>query len=141
MIGELLIWNHHLLNLSQRNSSSRFKKDPIIAPPIDPITRLWPIPNRFFRLPRPIHQTTMISLFPTQNISFYTIPIAWVLTLAPHAYATQLCESKIEKQFDLTQPRGLTAKLAGDQTIDQATKDKRTPFLSYPPLEYTIPVQ
>ncbi|KAK3175116.1 hypothetical protein OEA41_002362 [Lepraria neglecta] len=66
----------------------------------------------------------MTSLFLTQNISFYTIPIAWVLALAPHTYATQLYESKSKKQFDLTQPRGLTAKLAGDQTINQATKDK-----------------
>ena len=82
----------------------------------------------------------MTSLFPTQNISFYTIPIAWFLALAPHVYATQLYESKSKKQFDLTQPRGLTAKLAGDQTVDQANKGKRAPFPSFSLLEHTIPI-
>ncbi|MCJ1408154.1 hypothetical protein MMC19_002227 [Ptychographa xylographoides] len=67
----------------------------------------------------------MASLFDlTRNFSLYTVPAAWILSLAPHVYATQLYDAKSAKSFDLTQPRSLTAKVANDQTLDQATKDR-----------------
>lgn len=76
----------------------------------------------------------MSSLLPTTNISLYTIPIAWILALLPHVYATKLYESKTKKQFDLTQPRSLIRKLETDQTLDQATKgtEKNPPSTSHP---------
>ncbi|MCJ1399154.1 hypothetical protein MMC11_002356 [Xylographa trunciseda] len=67
----------------------------------------------------------MASLFDlTRNFSLYTIPAAWLLALLPHAYATQLYDAKSTHKFDITQPRSLTAKVAADQTIDTATKNR-----------------
>lgn len=66
----------------------------------------------------------MSTLFDTtRNLSLYTIPAAWVLSLLPHVYATQLYEKASSRSFDLTQPRSLTASIASDQTIDKSTKD------------------
>ncbi|MCJ1285383.1 hypothetical protein MMC26_004723 [Xylographa opegraphella] len=67
----------------------------------------------------------MATLFdPMRNFSLYTIPAAWVLALVPHAYATQLYDSKSAHKFDLTQPRSLAGKVADDQTLDAATKNR-----------------
>jgi uncharacterized MAPEG superfamily protein len=52
--------------------------------------------------------------------SLYTIPAAWVLSIAPHFYAASLGG----KKFDNKQPRTYTSSLSSDQTVDKATKDK-----------------
>jgi len=62
----------------------------------------------------------MVSLFDTtKNFSLYTIPVAYVLALAPHAYAVNA-----SKTYDLRSPRTYSKLLEHDQTIDKATKDK-----------------
>lgn len=60
----------------------------------------------------------------TSNISLYTIPVAWFLSLAPHIYATQLYQSASSRQFDTRTPRTLMKLVADNQTIDAATKNR-----------------
>ena len=65
----------------------------------------------------------MASLFDFKlNFSFYTIPAAWILALAPRLYATTVYESSSSKKFDRKSPRTFTAKCEGDQSIDLASK-------------------
>ncbi|KAF2758380.1 hypothetical protein EJ05DRAFT_499904 [Pseudovirgaria hyperparasitica] len=52
----------------------------------------------------------------TRNLSLYTIPAAWVLSIAPHFYAASL------GKFDNKQPRTYTKDSESDQSIDKATK-------------------
>jgi len=54
----------------------------------------------------------------TENYSFYAVPVAWLLALAPHAYAMML----LDKKFDNMQPRSNVLKLESDQSLDKATK-------------------
>ena len=58
----------------------------------------------------------------TSNFSFYTIPAAWALALAPRAYATSLYESKSSKKFDTKSPRTFIAKCEADQSLDITSK-------------------
>lgn len=57
------------------------------------------------------------------NLSFYTVPLAWLLSIAPHFYAIATHDAKSSKKFDITQPRSLTASLDQNQSLDKATKD------------------
>ncbi|KAF2771855.1 hypothetical protein EJ03DRAFT_288732 [Teratosphaeria nubilosa] len=52
----------------------------------------------------------------TRNYSLYSIPAAWVLSIAPHFYAASL------GRFDNKNPRTYTRDTEGDQSIDKATK-------------------
>ncbi|KAK6579664.1 hypothetical protein PZA11_007900 [Diplocarpon coronariae] len=62
----------------------------------------------------------MASLFDTTpNVSLYTIPAAWLVAFLPHAYAASL-----STKFDHKSPRTYVGRLAEDQTIDQATRDR-----------------
>ena len=58
----------------------------------------------------------------TRNNSFYTVPAAWVLALAPRIYAVSLYESKSSQKFDTKCPRTFIAKCEADQSIDNASK-------------------
>lgn len=59
----------------------------------------------------------------TRNFSFYAIPAAWVLALAPHVYATSLHDSKSPgKKFDNCNPRTLVPSLDSNQSLDSETK-------------------
>jgi len=60
----------------------------------------------------------MASFLSTYNLSLYTIPAAWVLAMVPHFYAISLAG----KKFDDKHPRGFTASLKDDQTLDSVTK-------------------
>lgn len=60
----------------------------------------------------------------SNNYSFYAVPVAWVISITPHMYAISLYERKSTKKFDNREPRSLTSKLADDQTLDKATKDR-----------------
>ncbi|KAF3048517.1 hypothetical protein E8E11_005482 [Didymella keratinophila] len=53
-----------------------------------------------------------------RNFSLYTIPAAWILSIAPHFYAASL------GKFDNKNPRTYTRDTEGDQSIDKATKAK-----------------
>ncbi|CAL3971408.1 unnamed protein product [Diplocarpon coronariae] len=55
----------------------------------------------------------------TPNVSLYTIPAAWLVAFLPHAYAASL-----STKFDHKSPRTYVGRLAEDQTIDQATRDR-----------------
>lgn len=59
------------------------------------------------------------------GLSFYTIPIAWILSLLPHIYAVKTYEAASSKRFDNTQPRSLTGTVASEQSLSKATKDVR----------------
>ena len=50
--------------------------------------------------------------------SLYTIPAAWVLSIAPHFYAASL------GKFDNKSPRAYTKESSSDQSIDKATKER-----------------
>ncbi|EMF10590.1 uncharacterized protein SEPMUDRAFT_49896 [Sphaerulina musiva SO2202] len=54
----------------------------------------------------------------TRNYSLYTIPAAWVLSIAPHFYAASL------GKFDNKSPRAYTKESHADQSIDKATKER-----------------
>jgi uncharacterized MAPEG superfamily protein len=59
----------------------------------------------------------------TRNFSYYTIPAAWVLSIAPHVYATSLHDSKSpETKFDNCSPRTLVPSLDRNQSLDSETK-------------------
>ncbi|KAH8594401.1 hypothetical protein B0O99DRAFT_513659 [Bisporella sp. PMI_857] len=56
----------------------------------------------------------------SSNYSFYAVPVAWALAMAPHAYAMNAAP----KTFDIRSPRSYEDDLKKDQTIDQATRNK-----------------
>ncbi len=58
------------------------------------------------------------------NLSLYTIPVAWLLCLAPHIYATQLYQRASSRQFDNRQPRSLVKTVSENSSIDSATKGR-----------------
>lgn len=67
----------------------------------------------------------MTSLFDTShNLSIYTIPAAWLVTMAPHFYANTTYRKALSKFPDNRQPRNLAKILAESQSIDSATKDR-----------------
>lgn len=49
----------------------------------------------------------------TRNFSLYSIPAAWVLSIAPHFYAVSL------GKFDNKNPRTYTRDTDSDQSIDK----------------------
>lgn len=61
----------------------------------------------------------------SRNFSYYTIPAAWILAVAPHAYAGLLYKSRSSdpKAVDLTKPRVMLKTLDSDQSVDSTTKD------------------
>ncbi|TGZ83536.1 hypothetical protein EX30DRAFT_84448 [Ascodesmis nigricans] len=62
--------------------------------------------------------STILDHFHTRNLSFYTVPAAYILAIAPHMYTL----AAVGKRFDARHPRKLLGKLEGDQTMDSATK-------------------
>ena len=62
------------------------------------------------------HQTTTMAaafLDTTRNLSLYTIPAAWVLSIVPHFYAASL------GQFDNRHPRTYTKESGASQKLDK----------------------
>jgi hypothetical protein len=55
--------------------------------------------------------------------SLYTIPAAWVLSIAPHFYAASL------GKFDNKQPRTYTREIDGDQSVDKGNISRLTSLL------------
>lgn len=65
----------------------------------------------------------MASLFDSsQNMSLFTIPLAWMLSIAPHWYASLLYRKASARKIDSRQPRALINIVAENQSIDSATK-------------------
>lgn len=56
------------------------------------------------------------------NLSLYTIPAAWLLSIAPQWYATRLYQQASSAKFDLKQPRSMTKIIADSQCLDSNTK-------------------
>ncbi|KAF2218258.1 hypothetical protein BDZ85DRAFT_270720 [Elsinoe ampelina] len=54
----------------------------------------------------------------TRNLSLYTLPAAWVLSIVPHFYAASM------GKFDNKCPRTYVRDTENDQSIDKATKAK-----------------
>jgi uncharacterized MAPEG superfamily protein len=65
----------------------------------------------------------MTTLIPTQNLSLYSIPLAWLISLAPHVYATTLHDSRSTQKFDNSSPRKLIPSLSTNQSLDTTTKE------------------
>lgn len=64
----------------------------------------------------------MASIFDfNRNLSFYAIPAAWVLAIAPRFYAVSLYEATSSRKFDTLCPRTFIAKCETDQSIDSAS--------------------
>ncbi|KAK4106386.1 hypothetical protein N658DRAFT_17281 [Parathielavia hyrcaniae] len=55
--------------------------------------------------------------FASTNWSYYTIPAAFILCMAPHAYAIKLAN----KNYDLGNPRKTIEHCAKDTTLDKVT--------------------
>lgn len=70
----------------------------------------------------------------TPGLSFYSIPIAWILSLVPHVFAVKTYEAASSRKFDNTQPRSLTTTVASDQSLSKATKDVCPNFHNVSPL-------
>ena len=69
----------------------------------------------------------MASLFDTtRNFSLYTIPAAWLISIAPHFYSAALYSSASSKKFNAISPREMPAQIKDDQSVDQATKARFT---------------
>lgn len=58
------------------------------------------------------------------NISTYTVLAAWVVSILPHIYATQLYQKATSRSFDNRQPRNLIQIVSANQAIDSATKGR-----------------
>ncbi|PQE28784.1 Membrane- eicosanoid glutathione metabolism (MAPEG) protein [Rutstroemia sp. NJR-2017a WRK4] len=62
----------------------------------------------------------MSALFDTtSNLSLYSIPVAWVLSILPHSYAITRSSS-----FDNRNPREYSDNLDADKNIDETTKGR-----------------
>src|SRR5271163_4240893 len=60
-----------------------------------------------------------------RNFSFYTVPAAWVLCIAPHIYAVKLHDrTSPTKKVDKINPRTLLPSLDANEALDHATKEK-----------------
>ena len=60
----------------------------------------------------------------SNNISLYTIPAAWVASLAPHVYSHLLYQKVSSRHTDNRQPRSMVKTVAESQGIDAATKGR-----------------
>ncbi|KAK5457043.1 hypothetical protein LTS15_004824 [Exophiala xenobiotica] len=59
------------------------------------------------------------------NISYYTVPAAWGLCLAPHVYAITLYDkASTADKFDRVNPRTLLSALKANRTIDSSVKQR-----------------
>lgn len=67
---------------------------------------------------------SILGIDTTRNLSLYTIPICWVISLMPHVYASRTYEAATKKEFDIKEPRSFTRKLEADQSIDSKTKGR-----------------
>ncbi|KIX06169.1 uncharacterized protein Z518_04143 [Rhinocladiella mackenziei CBS 650.93] len=57
------------------------------------------------------------------NLSYYTVPVAWLLCIAPHIYAVKLYDRISPKhEFDKVNPRSLLPTLESNPDIDTSTK-------------------
>ncbi|KAK5223594.1 hypothetical protein LTR72_004980 [Exophiala xenobiotica] len=59
------------------------------------------------------------------NISYYTVPAAWALCLAPHVYVITLYDkASTADKFDRVNPRTLLSALNANRTIDSSVKQR-----------------
>lgn len=59
------------------------------------------------------------------NISYYTVPAAWFLCLAPHVYAITLYDkASTAEKFDRVNPRTLLSAPKANRMIDSSTKQR-----------------
>lgn len=80
-----------------------------------------------------ICQDPLISTFKNHriNTNFHTqIPAAWILSIAPHIYASRLAG----KKFDNRAPRGFVETIKHDQSIDKHVRISNFPSFFFKPL-------
>jgi uncharacterized MAPEG superfamily protein len=66
----------------------------------------------------------MSSLLAQTNISLYTLPLSWILCLAPRLYAAYLYTTTTSKPIDLLLPRALAARATADTTLTTSERDR-----------------
>ena len=66
----------------------------------------------------------MASHLAQTNISMYTLPISWILCLAPRLYAAYLYTTTTSKPIDLLLPRALAARATADTTLTTGERDR-----------------
>jgi hypothetical protein len=69
----------------------------------------------------------MASILPNMsenNISFSTIPIAWLLCLSPRIYARLTYRFKTGKDIDMRHPRTFAKTVTDDNAVDAETRGR-----------------
>jgi uncharacterized MAPEG superfamily protein len=58
------------------------------------------------------------------NYSFYTVPLAYVITILPHIFSMHTYQSATNKSFPIKQPRGFATAVQSDQALDNTTRNR-----------------
>jgi uncharacterized MAPEG superfamily protein len=66
----------------------------------------------------------MASPLAQTNISMYTLPISWILCLAPRLYAAYSYTTLSSKPIDLLLPRALAARATAEPSLTIAERDR-----------------
>jgi uncharacterized MAPEG superfamily protein len=66
----------------------------------------------------------MASPLAQTNISMYTLPISWILCLAPRLYAAYSYTTLSSKPIDLLLPRALAARATAEPSLTTAERDR-----------------
>lgn len=80
-----------------------------------PQTRYLTIMDRILHLTTHFRQT---------NVSLYTLPVAWLLCLAPRIYAAATYYSSTSNSPNFLHPRSLAQKAISDRTLDTRSKNR-----------------
>ncbi|KAF2725055.1 hypothetical protein K431DRAFT_281528 [Polychaeton citri CBS 116435] len=66
-----------------------------------------------------------MDFFRTTNVSYFTIPVCWAISLAPRVYSSKGYKKATGKAgFDGRHPRDFKDKIASDPALDSATKGR-----------------
>jgi hypothetical protein len=102
-----------------------FSFDHPLKPPHEPLHQKWQPhsstrPATSYVLPQRTGKPQWTGQNGNTNQSLYTIPAAWVLSIAPHFYAAGL------GKFDNRNPRTYTREIDGDQSVDKGNIPRLT---------------
>lgn len=59
-----------------------------------------------------------------RNLSFYAVPAAWFISIAPRFYASYLYRKTTKRAFPNKCPRTFVSEIAAEQGIDAATRGR-----------------
>lgn len=58
----------------------------------------------------------------TTNLSFETIPIVWLISIAPRFWSRRVYKKAVNKSMDVHHPREFSKTIANDKTLDARTQ-------------------